>query len=142
MTNALDADLRRRRDAVVDAHIQAEAVDHDIAATLATFSHPRYEVPALAAVADGGRAVDGLLQALLGAFPDFWLNRHATHHAEDAVIVECTFGGTHRGLWAGIEATGKPMRVNSALIFVFDGDRLVCEKVYFDHATILAQLNA
>jgi len=44
--------------------------------------------------------VTGLLTLLLGAFPDFWLKRFATDHADDAVIVECKFGGAHRGTWA------------------------------------------
>ena len=141
MTNAATTDLRARRDAVVDAHIEAEAVNHDIAAALATFHHPRYEVPAVGAVADGPEAVTGLLGQLLGAFPDFWLKRRATYHADDAVIVECTFGGTHRGPWAGVAGTGKPMEVQSVLIFVFEDDRLVCEKVYFDHATVMGQIS-
>ena len=34
------------------------------------------------------------------------------------------------------------MEVQSVLIFVFEGDNLVCEKVYFDHATTLRQLGA
>ena len=34
------------------------------------------------------------------------------------------------------------MEVQSALIFVFDDADLVCEKVYFDHATVLRQLGA
>ena len=84
MTIAASSDLRARRDAVVDAHIEAEAVTHDIAAALATFHHPRYEVPAVGAIADGPEAVTGLLGQLLGAFPDFWLKRRATHHADDA----------------------------------------------------------
>jgi hypothetical protein len=133
-------DLRSRREAVVNAHIEAEAVTHDVAAALATFHHPRYEVPAVGAVADGGEAVEGLLTLLLGAFPDFWLKRLATYHADDAVIIECKFGGTHRGTWAGIAPTGNQMEVQSVLIFVFEGENLVCEKVYFDHATILRQL--
>jgi predicted ester cyclase len=58
------------------------------------------------------------------------------------VIVECRFGGTHKGVWAGIEPTGNRMEVKAALIFVFEGDDLVCEKVYFDHSTILRQLSA
>jgi predicted ester cyclase len=66
----------------------------------------------------------------------------AVHHADDAVIVECKFGGTHRGRWAGIAPTGNRVEVESALIFVFEGEHLVCEKVYFDHATILRQLHA
>ena len=134
--------LRARRDAVVDAHVAAEAVQHDVAAALATFHHPRYEVPAMGAVVDGSEAVHGLLTGLLTAFPDFWLERIAVHHADDAVIVECRFGGTHRGPWAGIAATGRPMAVQAACIFVFEGEKLVCEKVYFDHATVLSQLAA
>lgn len=142
MTTVAATDLRARRDAVVDAHIEAEAVTHDVAAALATFHRPRYEVPAVGAIADGPEAVTGLLGQLLGAFPDFWLKRRAAYHADDAVIVECTFGGTHLGAWAGVAGTGKPMEVQSVLIFVFEGDRLVCEKVYFDHATVLGQLTS
>jgi predicted ester cyclase len=142
MTAATSADLRTRRMAVVDAHIEAETVSHDVAAALATFHHPRYEVPAMGAPVDGGDAVHGLLTLLLAAFPDFWLERTAVHHADDAVIVECRFGGTHLGPWAGIAATGRRMEVQSACIFVFEGDLLVCEKVYFDHGTVLRQLGA
>jgi steroid delta-isomerase-like uncharacterized protein len=134
--------IRVRRDAVVKAHIEAETVQHDVAAALATFHHPRYEVPAMGAVVDGGDAVHDLLAQLLGAFPDFWLEQMPVHHADNAVIVECRFGGTHRGLWAGIAATGNRMEVQAVCIFVFEGDRLVCEKVYFDHATVLRQLGA
>ena len=142
MTTNGTTSLRSQREAVVDVHIQAEAVAHDPAATVATFRHPRYEVPALAPVVDGADAVQGLVTGLLSAFPDFYLHRTALYHADDAVIVECRFGGTHRGNWAGIEPTGKPMEVQAVLIFLFEGSGLVCEKVYFDHATILRQLGA
>ncbi|SAL34826.1 SnoaL-like polyketide cyclase [Caballeronia terrestris] len=134
--------LRTRRDAVVNAHIEAEAVRHDVAAALATFRNPRYEVPAVGLIADGADAVEGLLNQLLAAFPDFWLTKDAVHHGDDVVVVEARFGGTHRGVWAGMAATNKPMEVQSALIFVFDDADLICEKVYFDHATVLRQLGA
>ena len=134
--------LRERREAVVNAHIVAETVTHDVAAAVATFRHPRYEVPAVGAIADGPEAVHGLLSQLLGAFPDFWVHRLTHYHADDAVILEVRFGGTHRGTWAGIAPTGNQMEVQSACIFLFEGDDLVCEKVYFDHATILRQLGA
>jgi len=97
MATASLENLRARREAVVDAHVEAEAVKHDVAAVLATFHHPRYEVPAMGAAVDGGEAVHGLLTQLLGAFPDFWVEKIHTHHADDAVIVELRFGGTHRG---------------------------------------------
>jgi predicted ester cyclase len=134
--------VRARRQQIVDAHIHAETSTHDIAAAIATFRHPRYEVPAFGAIADGEEAVRGLLGQLLGAFPDFWLEKLAVHHSDDAVTVECKFGGTHQGIWAGIAPTGKRMQVQAACIFVFDGVDLVLEKVYFDHATILGQLTA
>ncbi len=134
--------LSARRAAVVKAHIEAEAVTHDVAAALATFHHPRYEVPALGAVVDGSDAVDALLHQLLTAFPDFYIQQQAQYHAEDAIIVECVFGGTHRGVWAGLAPTGRRMDVQAALIFLFEGENLICEKVYFDHGTVLRQLGA
>jgi steroid delta-isomerase-like uncharacterized protein len=142
MPTANEQNLRKHREAVISAHIEAEAVSHDVKATLATFRKPRYEVPAVGLIADGADAVEGLLNQLLAAFPDFWLKKDAVHHSDDVVVVEARFGGTHLGPWAGIPATGKPMEVQSALIYVFDGGDLVCEKVFFDHATVLRQLGA
>ena len=139
--NTLDFDaLRARREAVVSAHIEAEAVRHDVAAALATFSRPRYDVPALGGVVDGSAGVEALMHGLLGAYPDFWLRTEKTYHADDTVIVECVFGGTQLGEWAGIPPTGRKMEVAGALFFLFEGDGLVCERVYFDHATVLRQL--
>ena len=116
MATASIQDVRASREAVVNAHIEAEAVKYDVAAALATLHHPRYEVPAVGAIADGGEAVHGLLTQLLGAFPDFWLEKSALYHADEAIIVECRFGGTHRGPWAGIAPSGRQMEVQSAQI--------------------------
>jgi len=41
-----------------------------------------------------------------------------------------------------LEPYGKPMEVQAVLIFVFEGEDLVCEKVYFDHGTVLRQISA
>jgi predicted ester cyclase len=142
VNTANSSTLRSRRDAVIDAHIEAEAVRHDVQAALLTFRRPRYEVPAVGLVADGADAVEGLLNQLLAAFPDFWLKKETVYHSDDAVVVEVRFGGTHYGVWAGLSPTSKPMEVQSVLIFVFDDIELICEKVYFDHATVLRQLGA
>jgi steroid delta-isomerase-like uncharacterized protein len=131
---------RAHREAIVNEHIEAEAVRHDVAATVRTFKHPRYEVPALGAVADGAEAVTAFLQTLLKAFPDFYINKTAVHHTDDAVIVECRLGGTQRGEWAGIKPTGRKMEVSAALFFLFDGEEMICERPYFDEATIARQL--
>src|ERR1035441_376370 len=85
--------IQARRQALVNAHIHAEAVTHDVAATVATFQHPRYEVPALGAIVDGAEGVTGLGSGLLSAFPDFYLYKISLRHADDALIVEARFGG-------------------------------------------------
>jgi predicted ester cyclase len=89
---------------------------------------------------DGAAEVDGLIRNLLGAFPDFWLTERARHHADNAVIAECVFGGTQEGVFAGIAPTGRKMEVAAVLVFEFEEDGLVCERVYFDLATVLRQL--
>ena len=142
MATASVSDVRMHREAVVKAHLQAEAVDHNVAATVATFSKPRYEVPAVGAIVDGAEGVHAFVEQVLTAFPYLWVRQLALHHADDAVIVEAKFGGTQRGVWAGVAPTGKEVQVECVLIFVFEGSDLVCEKVYFDNATILRQLGA
>jgi len=140
MSPVESSDLQARRDAVVTAHFDAEAVQHDVAAVVATFKKPHYEVPSLGGVFDGKSAVEGLIHSLLGGFPDFWLKESRRHHADQAVIVECVFGGTQMGVFAGIAPTKRKMEVAAALVFEFDGDGLVSECVYFDLATVLRQL--
>lgn len=64
------------------------------------------------------------------------------HHSDDAVICEVRLTGTHQGPLAGVPATGRPIDLQMACIFDFDGDQLVCEKLFFDNATVLRQIGA
>ena len=68
--------------------LRPESIRHDGTANVETFRHPRYEVSALGIVADDAEAANGLLGALLTAFPDFDIARTAVRHADNAVIVE------------------------------------------------------
>ena len=114
---------------------------HDVAATLATFAETNYDVVALGSPTNGATAVDELLHMLFVAFPDFTAEALETHHGDDIVFVDTMMRGTHRGDWAGAPATGRSMEVRCGCVFHFDGDRLVKETVYFDHATLLAQIS-
>ena len=76
------------------------------------------------------------------AFPDQRNELIALRHADDAVIVEFWLLGTHRGPLLGMEPTGRTFRCRMTAFFLFDGPRLICERVYFDSATILRQLAA
>ena len=131
--------LRDRREAVVREHMESEnrqAFD----VTLATFAHPRYELIATGEVYDGMEAVAGYYAASRAAFPDQRNEVRAIHHADDAVIVEFDLLGTHQGPLRGVPPTGRQFRCRMVALFFFAGDHIVCERVYFDSATILGQL--
>ena len=136
----VDPDLRTRREAVVREHMESEN-RHEFDVTLATFAHPRYELIATGQVFDGEQAVREYYAASRAAFPDQRNVVHALRHADDAVVVEFDLLGTHRGPFLGIAPTGRSFTCRMVALFVFDdGDRIVCERVYFDAATILRQL--
>jgi steroid delta-isomerase-like uncharacterized protein len=137
MSVRLEQDLRERREAIVAEHLAAEN-RHDVEAAIATFHRARYEVNG--ETSDGESAVRDLLHELMTGFPDFHATSGKLHHADDAVIGEGRATGTHEGTFAGIPATGRRVEYPLVAIFEFEEDRLVCEKVYFDVATILAQL--
>jgi hypothetical protein len=61
-------------------------------------------------------------------------------HSEDAVIVEFWLLGTHEGYLGAIPPTHNSFRVRMTAFFIFEDDRLVCERVYFDALTMLRQL--
>jgi steroid delta-isomerase-like uncharacterized protein len=132
-------DLRNRREEIVVRHMQSENV-HDFATTLATFARPRYEIVATGEVHDGPDAVMEYFRRTRAAFPDQRNEPIALHHADDAVIAEFWLLGTHRGELGGIAPTGRSFRCRMAALFLFEGADLVCERVYFDAATILRQL--
>jgi steroid delta-isomerase-like uncharacterized protein len=133
------ADLRKRREAIVHDHIAAEN-RHDLKAAIATFHRPCYDVVPLGAVSDGEQAVHDLLAGLVTGFPDFHVDLKRLHHADQAVVCEFVMSGTHRGPWAGMEASGRRMEIRLVGIFEFEDDRLLCERVYFDMATLVRQL--
>jgi steroid delta-isomerase-like uncharacterized protein len=137
MAASTEPSLRERRQAIVLEHVAAEN-RHDVEGTIATFDRPRYEVNG--ELSDGETAVRDLLHELMAGFPDIHGEVQKLHHADDAVIGEVRMSGTHNGQWAGIPATGRRVDFSLACIFDFERDGLVCEKVYFDVATILGQL--
>jgi hypothetical protein len=83
--------------------------------------------------------IGGLLHHLLGAFPDFY------SHGPPSITLKmlspwsmCLAGSITAS--GGIVPTGNRLEVRAVLIFLFDGENLNCEKVYFDHATVCVSL--
>lgn len=133
------ADLRARREALVREHMASENV-HDFDTTIGTFGHPRYELVATGDVFDGEEEVRAYFAESRLAFPDQRNELIALHHADDAVIVEFDLLGTHLGPLRALPPTGRAFRCRMCAHFVFEGEALVCERVYFDQLTIMRQL--
>ena len=113
-------------------------VTHDWDAVIATFQRPRYEMCGSGMVFDGEQAVRRYFALSRTPFPDQGNEIIAVAHSADTVLVEFWLTGTHTGpLHLGdrvIAPTGRPFRVRMAASFEFapDGDKIICERPYFD----------
>jgi steroid delta-isomerase-like uncharacterized protein len=137
--SAVFDDMGIRREQLVRDHVDAENRG-DFEAALATFSHPRYEYVASDEVYDGRDEVMAHWEELHTAFPDQEVEIVALHSSDDAVLMEAVARGTHLGPYRGLPATGRKMEQPFLGVFVFEGERLVNERVYYDTATVLQQL--
>ena len=131
--------LQARRERIVLDHF-ADETKQNFDAVLATFPHPRYEVIATGDLFDGQPDVRKYYAETRAAFPD---QRHEIiqlRHSDDAVIVEFWLLGTHKGPLKGLPPTENSFRVRVVAFFIFAGETLVCERIYFDTMTMLKQL--
>jgi steroid delta-isomerase-like uncharacterized protein len=115
-----------------NAHLFDEAI--------AFFARPRYELVATGEVFDGAESLGELMQENVTAFPDFHYDFTQLHHADDAIVVEGSFRGTHEGRWRGLPATGRRVDFPMLIVFPFEGERMMGERIYFDVSTALRQL--
>ena len=142
MTNA---DLAARRLEIIREHMEAENV-LDFDAAINTFDHPRYELVGSEQVFDGEDQVREYYRRSRSAFPDQRNEIISLRQADDAVITEFWLLGTHKGPLmtpAGeMPPTGKPFKVRMCAIFEFEGEKIVCERIYFDSMSMMRQLTA
>jgi steroid delta-isomerase-like uncharacterized protein len=131
--------LREKREEIVREHMESEN-RLDFETTMGTFDHPRYELIGTGDVYDGEDEVMAYFREGRAAFPDQRNELIALHHADDAVIAEFWLRGTHEGSFRGLPATGRSFECRMTAFFLFEDDRLVCERVYFDVGTIMRQL--
>lgn len=134
-----EPDLFRRREATVRTHMERE-IHHDWDAVIATFAHPRYELMATGVVHDGEAAVREYFRAGRAVVPDQRNEILSLRPAgDDAIVVEFWLLGTQTG---GPNPSNKPFRCRMIVLFLFapGSDKLVCERVYWDSATIARQL--
>ena len=139
--SAVRSSLQDQRLELVREHMRSEN-EHRFEDTLDTFEHPRYEIVATGDVYDGAAEVAEYYRVSRSAFPDQRNENVVLHEADDAVIAEFDLLGTMKGELRGIAPTGRSFRCRMCALFIFEPGsvRLVCERVYFDQATIAEQL--
>jgi steroid delta-isomerase-like uncharacterized protein len=133
------AAMKKKREKIVREHMDSEN-RHEFDVTLETFDHPRYEIVPTGDVYDGPEEVMAYFEETRRAFPDQRNELVSLHHSDDAVIVEAILRGTHDGPLRGLPPTGRSFEMPFVALFVFEGDGLVCERVYFNAGTILEAL--
>ena len=74
------------------------------------------------------------------AFPSYEIVVHEMIAERDLVAVRGTFTGTHRGAFAGVEATGRRVSAGLMITYRVDGDRIVEHWMQFDGAALMTQL--
>jgi steroid delta-isomerase-like uncharacterized protein len=134
------ARLKRRLD-LVRAHVDCEN-SHDFDGILKTFGTAvAYEDQAWRERYPGSDGIRTYYQEFLQACDDLRIDVHEEHVCVDTIVLEVTISGTHTGSWHGLLATGRRFKIPLCGVYTFDDhDRLAGERIYYDRATVFAQL--
>jgi steroid delta-isomerase-like uncharacterized protein len=135
------------RDAMVreiTSHLAAEST-HNLEALLAGMTEDCYNLVVCdpSPLYRGREAVARRYQGLWIAFPDLQVElRRIVAIEGELAVTEHTLSGTHCGPLFGVPPTGRWVRVETAVIWEFAGERIRGETVYFDLATMFRQVGA
>lgn len=95
-------------------------------------------------VGTGAETVVGFMTPFLAAFPDISHRVVNTLEVGDSVAIELEITGTHTeplvGPGGALPATGQTMNLNAANVWQVTDGKIVSYRVYFDTATLMAQL--
>ena len=131
----LTPEIIASRERTLSAHLDGET-NKDVEATLATFGgEPQYDLVTIGKVITGHDEVGRFLQTFYDSMgPNTHLGE-AFYHSDDATVVEVKtiFPG-------GFSGEDDYLEIFSVGIFVFDGDKLLCEKLYADVSPLLPNL--
>ncbi|MGH7429119.1 MAG: ester cyclase [Candidatus Methylomirabilaceae bacterium] len=80
--------------------------------------------------------------SFLGAFPDVKFAMSDVVIGPQGVFEITEMTGTHRGLWAGVPATGRRVRLPVVIHFPWDPEarRFAGERIYYDRTAMTEQL--
>jgi steroid delta-isomerase-like uncharacterized protein len=132
---------RERRLALVKEHIACEN-RHDVEGILKTFGTAlAYEDQAWRQYFPDTEGIRAYYEEMLGASADLRIEVEREHVGDESIVLEITLTGTHTGPWHGLPATRRRFSIPLCAVYSFDADdRLAGERVYYDRATVLAQV--
>ncbi len=130
-----------------ESHTQLEFATKDAAATVATMTPDNYvnHVP----VMTGGRGRDEMIEFYGKHFipkmpADTTLRLLARTVGKDRLIDEFVFSFTHDiemdWMLPGIPPTHRKVEVPMVVVVQFRGDKIACERIYWDQASVLVQI--
>jgi carboxymethylenebutenolidase len=130
-----------------EMHTQLEFATKDAAATVATMTPDNYvnHVP----VMTGGRGRDEMKEFYGKYFipqmpSDTTLRLLARTVGTDRLVDEFVFSFTHDiqmdWMLPGIQPTHRKVEVPMVVVVQFQGDKIACERIYWDQASVLVQI--
>ena len=145
--DAKDADSVPDIGAVFDEHVAAEFVHLDLDATMGTMTDDPYvnHVPVMTGGV-GREAVRSFYgQHFIGKWPaDVQITPVSRTRGDEQVVDELVVSFTHDiemdQLLPGVAPTGRHVRLPFCVVARFEGDKLAHEHIYWDQASLLAQI--
>ena len=137
----------QKLDDVWNEHLRAEFSAHSADETVATMvANPRINQVPVMIGGDGKEEVHEFYAKyfLLQIPPDTEIVPVSRTIGQGRVVEEMVFRFTHTipmdWMLPGIPPTGKPVEVGMVVVIQFDGDKMAHEHLYWDQASVLAQL--
>jgi steroid delta-isomerase-like uncharacterized protein len=135
--------LRAQRFDEIRKHIKAEST-HDMDALLAGMTADCFnDVASSPKPFKGPKRVAERYRKQWEGFPDFKVRlKRVLAVADDAIVTENEWSGTHLGKFLGYPPTGKRVKVRALVVWHFKGRKLWGETVFFDVGLILKKVGA
>jgi len=139
----MESTIDRQR-ATVAEHIRSEN-DHNWPAVYDTFvqdDRAHYDVVPLGTTFKGIEGVRGFYQSLAAALPDLRIEVKSEYDVPGCSIREVVITGTHTGEFVGMKPLGNSLRIEMAAFYTFEAEsgKLVSERIYYDQAGVLEQM--
>lgn len=130
---------------IIERHFAAEN-DHDVAATLATYTDDIVwdDVTHPEAPFHGKEEVGSVYSSIIDAIPDVHLESVKRFEADGGRIVvdESILTGHVEGEWSGMAGGGAPVRIRILHIFEIEDGLISYENAWFDASNVQRQISA